>query len=69
KMSPKRRTARASPATTTTPTSTLVTNAQLKELIERGVAAVLVERDADRSRNGDDRHDSGTCRRRQVSNV
>ncbi|GJW29927.1 putative reverse transcriptase domain-containing protein [Tanacetum coccineum] len=69
KMPPKRRTTRASPATTTTPTSTPVTDAQLRELIERGVAAVLAERDADRSRNGDDSHDSGTGGRRQVSNV
>ncbi|GKA77132.1 putative reverse transcriptase domain-containing protein [Tanacetum coccineum] len=68
-MPPKRRTTRASPATTTTPTSTPVTDAQLRELIERGVAAVLAERDADRSRNGDDSHDSGTGGRRQVSNV
>ncbi|GKC69100.1 putative reverse transcriptase domain-containing protein [Tanacetum coccineum] len=65
----KKRTTRASPATTTTPTSTLVTNAQLRELIERGVVAVLAERNADRSRNGDDSHDSGTGGRRQVSNV
>ncbi|GKB61142.1 reverse transcriptase domain-containing protein [Tanacetum coccineum] len=68
-MPPKRRTTRASPATTTTPTSTPVTDAQLRELIERGVAAVLKERDADRSRNEDDSHDSGTVGRRQVSNV
>ncbi|GJV08087.1 hypothetical protein Tco_1345743 [Tanacetum coccineum] len=38
-------------------------------LIERGVAAVLAECDADRSRNGDDRYDSGTDRRRQESTV
>ncbi|GJW83798.1 putative reverse transcriptase domain-containing protein [Tanacetum coccineum] len=61
-----KRTTRASPATTTTPTSTPITNAQLRTLIERGVAAVLVERDADRSRNGDDSHDSGTGGRRQT---
>ncbi|GJR01586.1 putative reverse transcriptase domain-containing protein [Tanacetum coccineum] len=68
-MPPKRRTTRASPATTTTPTSTPVIDAQLRELIERGVAAVLAERDSDRSRNGDDSHDSGTGGRRQVSHV
>ncbi|GJZ89675.1 putative reverse transcriptase domain-containing protein [Tanacetum coccineum] len=68
-MPPKRRTIRASPATTTTPTSIHVTDAQLRELIERGVAAVLAERDADMSRNRDDSHDSGTGRRRQMSNV
>ncbi|GJT02280.1 hypothetical protein Tco_0823449 [Tanacetum coccineum] len=60
KMAPRKRTTRASPATTTTPTSTPVTDAQLRALIERGVAAVLAERDADKSRNGDDSHDSGT---------
>ncbi|GKF32117.1 hypothetical protein Tco_0101915, partial [Tanacetum coccineum] len=59
---------RASPATTTT-TSTPMTNAQIQALIERGVAAALTERDADRSRNSNDSHDSGTGRRRQVSNV
>ncbi|GKE56054.1 hypothetical protein Tco_1495239, partial [Tanacetum coccineum] len=69
KMAPRKRTARASPATTTTPSSTRVTDAQLRTLIERGVAAVLAERDADRSRNGDDNHDSGTGERRQASIV
>ncbi|GKE88800.1 putative reverse transcriptase domain-containing protein [Tanacetum coccineum] len=38
-------------------------------MIERGVATVLAERDADRSRNGDDSHDSGTGGRRQASTV
>ncbi|GJS24230.1 putative reverse transcriptase domain-containing protein [Tanacetum coccineum] len=65
-MPPKRRTTRASPATTTTLTSTPVTDAELRELIEGGVAAVLAERDADRSMNGDDSHDSGTGERRQA---
>ncbi|GKC95840.1 hypothetical protein Tco_1161282 [Tanacetum coccineum] len=68
-MAPRKRTTRASPATTTTPTSTPVTDAQLRALIERGVAAVLAERDAGRSRNGDASHDSGTGRRRQASTV
>nr|GEY83623.1 retrotransposon protein, putative, Ty3-gypsy subclass [Tanacetum cinerariifolium] len=36
-------------------------------LIDRGVAAVLAERDADRSRNGDNNNDSGTCGRRQMT--
>nr|GEX00170.1 hypothetical protein [Tanacetum cinerariifolium] len=36
-------------------------------LIDRGVAATLVERDADRSRNGDNNNDSGTDGRRQVT--
>ncbi|GJT09489.1 hypothetical protein Tco_0856531 [Tanacetum coccineum] len=35
----------------------------------QGVANTLVERDAERSRNGDDSHDSGTGGRRQVSTV
>ncbi|GJR03177.1 putative reverse transcriptase domain-containing protein [Tanacetum coccineum] len=68
-MAPRKRTTRASPATTTTPTSTPVTDAQPRALIERGVAAVLAERDADRSRNSDDNHDSGTGGGRQVSTV
>ncbi|GJR37707.1 putative reverse transcriptase domain-containing protein [Tanacetum coccineum] len=54
KIPPKRRTSRASPATTTTPTSTPVPDVQLRILIERGIAAVLAERDVDRSRNGND---------------
>ncbi|GJY80808.1 putative reverse transcriptase domain-containing protein [Tanacetum coccineum] len=69
KMAPKKRTTRASPATTTTPTSTSVTDAQLRALIERGVAALLAERDADRNRNGDDNHDSRTGGRRQVYTI
>nr|GEX38987.1 hypothetical protein [Tanacetum cinerariifolium] len=58
KMAPTRRTTRASPAmiTTTTP----VTNAQLKALIDQGVANALAVRDADRSQNGDDSHNSRT---------
>ncbi|GJV74355.1 hypothetical protein Tco_1494350 [Tanacetum coccineum] len=59
KMPPKKRTIRTSPATTTT-TSTPMTDAQIQALIEQGVAAALAEHDADRSRNGDDSHDSGT---------
>ncbi|GJQ92731.1 putative reverse transcriptase domain-containing protein [Tanacetum coccineum] len=51
-MPPKRRTA------TTTTTSTRMIDAQLKALIARGVADALAERDADRSRNGEDNHDS-----------
>ncbi|GJU64405.1 putative reverse transcriptase domain-containing protein [Tanacetum coccineum] len=69
KMPPKRRTIRASPATTSTPTSTPMIDAQIQALIERGVAAALAERDADRSKNGDDSHDSGFGVRRQMSNV
>ncbi|GJT37061.1 reverse transcriptase domain-containing protein [Tanacetum coccineum] len=68
-MAPKKRTTRASPATTTTPTSTPTIDAQLRTLIGQGIAAVLAERDANRSRNGNDSHDSGTGGRRQVSTV
>nr|GEV66519.1 hypothetical protein [Tanacetum cinerariifolium] len=55
KMAPKR-TTKSSPATTTTTTS--VTDAQLKALIDQGIARALAARDADRSRNGEDSHDS-----------
>ncbi|GJU97965.1 putative reverse transcriptase domain-containing protein [Tanacetum coccineum] len=57
-MAPKKRITRASPTTTTTTTS--VTNAQLKALIDKGIADALAARDADRSMNGDDSHNSGT---------
>ncbi|GJW18756.1 hypothetical protein Tco_0026192 [Tanacetum coccineum] len=50
-MAPRKRTTRASPAATTTPTSIPVTDAQLRTLIERAVVVLLAERDADRSRN------------------
>ncbi|GJR86678.1 RNA-directed DNA polymerase, eukaryota [Tanacetum coccineum] len=53
KTTPKKRTTRASPATTTTTTTTPVTNAQLKALIDQGVADALAARDTDRSMNGD----------------
>ncbi|GJR87698.1 putative reverse transcriptase domain-containing protein [Tanacetum coccineum] len=55
-MPPTRRTTRTTPATTTTPTTT-VTDAQLQALIDQGVAAALAERDASRSRDGDNSHD------------
>nr|GEV15730.1 hypothetical protein [Tanacetum cinerariifolium] len=58
-MAPKKRTTRASPATTTT-TTTPVTNAQLKALIDQGAADALAARDADKSRNSEDNHDSRT---------
>nr|GEU62744.1 hypothetical protein [Tanacetum cinerariifolium] len=64
-MAPKKRTTRAKPATTTTPTTT-VTDAQLQALIDRGIAAALARRDIDRSRDGDNNHDLGTSGRRQV---
>ncbi|GJW35397.1 putative reverse transcriptase domain-containing protein [Tanacetum coccineum] len=57
-MPPKRNAA----TTTTTP----MTDAQIKALIGQGVADALVERDIDRSRNGDDRHDSGSSGRRRI---
>ncbi|GJR16382.1 hypothetical protein Tco_0799034 [Tanacetum coccineum] len=63
-MPPKKRTTRASPATTTT-TTTLVTNAQLKALIDQGVTDALAACDADRSMNGDNNHNLGTGVRRQ----
>nr|GEW06658.1 putative reverse transcriptase domain-containing protein [Tanacetum cinerariifolium] len=65
KMAPKKRTTRATPATITTPTTT-VTNAQLLALIDQGVAAALAERDADRRRNGDNNNDSRIGGRRQM---
>ncbi|GJV71748.1 putative reverse transcriptase domain-containing protein [Tanacetum coccineum] len=63
-MAPKR-TTRSTPATTTT-TTTPVTDAQLKALIDQGVVDALEAHDADRSRNGEDSHDSGTGVRRQA---
>nr|GFA20292.1 reverse transcriptase [Tanacetum cinerariifolium] len=56
---------RSSPATTTT-TTTPVADAQLKALIDQGVVDALEARDADRSRNGKDNHDSGTGVRREA---
>ncbi|GJW46038.1 putative reverse transcriptase domain-containing protein [Tanacetum coccineum] len=64
-MLPTRRATRTTPATATTPTTT-VTEAQLQALIDQGVAAALAERDASRSRDGDNSHGSGTGGRRQV---
>ncbi|GJR36160.1 ribonuclease H-like domain-containing protein [Tanacetum coccineum] len=64
-MAPKKRTIRASPATTTT-TTTPITNAQLKALIDQGVADAFAARDVDRSMNGDDNHNSRTGVRRQA---
>ncbi|GJX80657.1 putative reverse transcriptase domain-containing protein [Tanacetum coccineum] len=63
-MPPKRRTTRVTPTTTTAPTITVI-DAQLQALIDQGVAA-LAERDASRSRDGDNSHGSGTGGRRQV---
>ncbi|GJU91490.1 reverse transcriptase domain-containing protein [Tanacetum coccineum] len=55
-MAPKR-TTRSTPATTTT---TPMTDAQLKALIDQGVVDALASHDDDRSRNSEDNHDSGT---------
>ncbi|GKE88079.1 hypothetical protein Tco_1565554, partial [Tanacetum coccineum] len=41
-------------------------NAQLKALIDQGVVDALAACDADRSRNGEDNHDSGMGVRRQA---
>ncbi|GJS26565.1 hypothetical protein Tco_0487185 [Tanacetum coccineum] len=51
----------AAPKTTNT---TSVTNAQLQAMIDQGVIAALTARDANRSTNGDDSHNSGTDVRR-----
>ncbi|GKB64244.1 hypothetical protein Tco_0920430 [Tanacetum coccineum] len=67
-MPPKKRTTRASPAATPAPTRPM-TDAQIKALIDQSVADALAERDAERSRNGDDIHESGNGRRRQVSTI
>nr|GEW98963.1 hypothetical protein [Tanacetum cinerariifolium] len=63
KIAPKR-TTRANLATTKNTTTTTVTDAQLKALIEQGVNAAFAERDVDRNMNGDDSHVSGTGVRR-----
>ncbi|GJX98338.1 putative reverse transcriptase domain-containing protein [Tanacetum coccineum] len=55
---------RTTPATTTTTTS--VTDEKLKRLIAQGVADVLAEREATRSGNAEDSHDSGMGVRRQA---
>nr|GEW94959.1 putative reverse transcriptase domain-containing protein [Tanacetum cinerariifolium] len=60
-----KRTTRSTPATTTT-TTTTVTDAQLKALIDQGVSNALAARDADRSQNGKDSHDSRMGVRRQA---
>nr|GEX08654.1 hypothetical protein [Tanacetum cinerariifolium] len=61
----QKRTIELSPATTTT-TTTPVTNAQLKVLINQGVDNALAVRTADISRNSEDSHDSRTGVRRQA---
>ncbi|GJX16861.1 RNA-directed DNA polymerase, eukaryota [Tanacetum coccineum] len=66
-MAPKRAT-RSTPAALT-PTTTTVTNAQLKAMIDQGVTAALEACDADRSMNGDDNHNSGTVSEGQNATV
>ncbi|GJR85538.1 putative reverse transcriptase domain-containing protein [Tanacetum coccineum] len=61
-MAPKR-TTRSNTAPETTNT-TSVTNAQLQTMIDQGVTTALAARDANRSTNGDDSHNSGTGVRR-----
>ncbi|GJW81051.1 putative reverse transcriptase domain-containing protein [Tanacetum coccineum] len=61
-MAPKRAT-RSNTASEITNT-TSVTNAQLQAMIDQGVTAALVARDADRNTNDDDSHNSGTGVRR-----
>ncbi|GKA74147.1 hypothetical protein Tco_0780449 [Tanacetum coccineum] len=61
-MAPKRATrSNIAPETTNT---TSVTNVQLQAMINQGVTAALVARDADRNTNGDDSHISGAGVRR-----
>nr|GEY96941.1 hypothetical protein [Tanacetum cinerariifolium] len=57
KMAPKS-TTNLTPATTTTTTTTPVTNAQLKVLIDQGIANALATCDTDRSQKCEDNHDS-----------
>ncbi|GJS97095.1 hypothetical protein Tco_0804063 [Tanacetum coccineum] len=61
KMAPKRAT-RSTPAVTTA--TTFVTNAQLQTMIDQGVNVALAARDAIRSTNGEDNHNSGMGVRR-----
>nr|GFD33020.1 hypothetical protein [Tanacetum cinerariifolium] len=57
-MAPRRTT--RSIADQETVNATMVTNAQLQAMIDQGVNAALAARDALRSTNGDDSHNSGT---------
>ncbi|GJT06621.1 hypothetical protein Tco_0841083 [Tanacetum coccineum] len=64
---PTRRNHGTTPASTTNNPTTTVTNAQLQALIDQGVAAALAERDASRSRDGDNSHGFRNGRRRHVA--
>nr|GFC13746.1 hypothetical protein [Tanacetum cinerariifolium] len=61
-MAPRRTT--RSTADQETINATSVTNAQLQAMIDQGITAALAARDALRSTNGDDSHNSGTRIRR-----
>ncbi|GKF04273.1 hypothetical protein Tco_0034941 [Tanacetum coccineum] len=61
-MAPKRTTKSTTVPETTNTTS--ITNAQLQAMIDQGVTAALAARDANRSTNGDDSHNSETGVRR-----
>nr|GFB89946.1 hypothetical protein [Tanacetum cinerariifolium] len=61
-MAPRRTT--RSTADQETVNATMVTNAQLQAMIDQGVTAALAVRDALRSTNEDDSHNSGTSVRR-----
>nr|GEY37515.1 hypothetical protein [Tanacetum cinerariifolium] len=61
-MAPRRTT--RSTADQETANATTVTNAQLQTTIDQGVTAALAARDALKSTNGDDSHNSGTVARR-----
>nr|GEX73859.1 hypothetical protein [Tanacetum cinerariifolium] len=65
KMAPKRNTI-STPSITTTTTTTPVTNAQLKALIDQGVVDALAACDIDRSQNREDNHDFRMGVRRQA---
>nr|GEV29210.1 hypothetical protein [Tanacetum cinerariifolium] len=51
---------------TTITTTTPMIDAQIKALIAQGVADALAKHDADRSKNGDDSHDSGSDGKRRM---
>ncbi|GKF00402.1 putative reverse transcriptase domain-containing protein [Tanacetum coccineum] len=53
----------------TAATTTPMTDAQIKALISQGVADALAEHEANRIRNGDNRHASGSGERRQVPTI
>ncbi|GJZ64194.1 putative reverse transcriptase domain-containing protein [Tanacetum coccineum] len=54
------------PPKRTAATTTPMEDAQIKALISQGVADALAEHEVNRSRNGDDSHDSGSDERRRM---